>query len=179
MQWERVTTPWGDFSAAWEGDVLCQLRFPGPRPPGRWGRGCSLSAELGRQLTAYLEGQLRSFDLPLRAHGTAFQVQVWQALSRLPYGRTVTYGELAAALGRPRAGRAVGRAVGANPLPIIVPCHRVVGRDGRLGGYGPGLWWKARLLAVEGVEWRRGLGGPAGGPGRPAGPREGINPPTP
>jgi len=91
--------------------------------------------------------------VPLRLRGTRFQLAVWGALQEIPYGQAVTYGELAELVGRPRAARAVGRAVGTNPLPILVPCHRVVAAGG-LGGYGPGPSWKERLLALEG--WKRG-----------------------
>ncbi|MFN3763308.1 MAG: methylated-DNA--[protein]-cysteine S-methyltransferase, partial [Anaerolineae bacterium] len=91
------------------------------------------------------------FDLPLDLRGTPFQRRVWEELRRVPYGQTVAYGELARRVGRPGAARAVGRAVGANPVPIIVPCHRVVGADGSLVGYGGGLEIKAALLRLEGV----------------------------
>ena len=102
------------------------------------------------QLYAYFAGTLRAFDLPLRFEGTPFQRQVWRALQDIPFGATVSYGELASRVGRPGAARAVGRAVGQNPLAIIVPCHRVVGADGSLTGYGGGLEAKAALLSLEG-----------------------------
>jgi O-6-methylguanine DNA methyltransferase len=102
------------------------------------------------QLDAYFAGTLRAFDLPLHFEGTPFQRQVWGALQDIPFGATVSYGELASRVGRPGAARAVGRAVGQNPLAIIVPCHRVVGADGTLTGYGGGLEAKAALLSLEG-----------------------------
>lgn len=102
-----------------------------------------------RQLVEYLEGKRCTFDLPLDLHGTAFQVEVWAALREIPYGETRSYAQLAAAVGRPRAVRAVGTANGANPVALVVPCHRVINSDGRLGGYGGGLALKARLLAME------------------------------
>ena len=106
-------------------------------------------AEAAGQLGAYFAGELREFDLALRPSGTPFQLTVWQALRRIPYGGTITYGELARRIGRPTAARAVGRANGQNPLPIVVPCHRVIGADGRLTGYAGGLDIKTALLAVE------------------------------
>ncbi len=101
------------------------------------------------QLGEYFAGRRTDFDLPLAPHGTAFQLRVWAELRSIPYGQTVSYGELARRVGRPRAARAVGAANGANPIPIIVPCHRVIGADGSLTGFGGGLAIKARLLALE------------------------------
>lgn len=101
------------------------------------------------QLIAYFAGDLKEFDLPLTAHGTPFQEQVWAGLRTIPYGRTWSYGELAAAIGRPSAVRAVGLANGRNPLSVVVPCHRVVGAGGSLTGYGGGLAAKAWLLDHE------------------------------
>jgi methylated-DNA-[protein]-cysteine S-methyltransferase len=94
---------------------------------------------------------LRTFDLPLQPKGTPFQHQVWRELRSIPYGRTISYGELARRLGRPSAQRAVGAANGRNPLPIVIPCHRVIGSDGTLTGYAGGLGIKRRLLEIEGV----------------------------
>jgi methylated-DNA-[protein]-cysteine S-methyltransferase len=101
------------------------------------------------QLGAYFRGERTSFDVPLGLEGTPFERRVWAALLRVPYGRTTTYGALAAALGNPRAGRAVGGANHRNPVSIIVPCHRVVGGSGGLVGYGGGLWRKEWLLRHE------------------------------
>jgi methylated-DNA-[protein]-cysteine S-methyltransferase len=101
------------------------------------------------QLEAYFDGRLTSFDLRLDPQGTEFQRLVWAALREIPYGQTVTYGQLAAALGRPAASRAVGLANGRNPISIIVPCHRVIGSDGSLTGYGGGLDRKRFLLDLE------------------------------
>ena len=102
------------------------------------------------QLKAYDCGELTSFDLALDLRGTPFQRQVWQALREIPYGELRTYGQLAAGLGKPGASRAVGGANGKNPIPLIVPCHRVVASDG-IGGFTGGLEWKERLLAHEGI----------------------------
>jgi methylated-DNA-[protein]-cysteine S-methyltransferase len=105
--------------------------------------------EARRQLAAYFEGRLQEFDLPLTMEGTAFQQRVWEELRKIPYGVTISYGELARRIGRPKGSRAVGLANGRNPIGIIVPCHRVIGADGRLTGYGGGLPRKAALLALE------------------------------
>lgn len=103
------------------------------------------------QLREYFAGARRTFDLPLAPHGTAFQQRVWAALRAIPYGETRTYGELAAAIDSPNAGRAVGMANHRNPIPIIIPCHRVIGANGTLTGYAGGLEIKRRLLALEGI----------------------------
>jgi methylated-DNA-[protein]-cysteine S-methyltransferase len=109
-----------------------------------------------RQLTAYFEGRLRAFDFPVAPEGTPFQLAVWNALREIPYGETVSYAEMARRMGQPRAVRAVGAANGRNPLPIVIPCHRLIGSDGRLTGYGGGLHVKEALLALE----RRGRTSP-------------------
>src|SRR5690348_16706342 len=103
----------------------------------------------GEQLERYFAGELAQFTCPLDLRGTAFQLQVWNALTRIPYGETRTYTEIAQEIGRPSAIRAVGAANGANPIAIIVPCHRVIGSNGTLTGYGGGLPTKAWLLALE------------------------------
>ncbi len=103
------------------------------------------------QLREYFAGARRTFDLPLAPHGTAFQQRVWTALRAIPYGETRTYGELAAAIGSPNASRAVGMANHRNPIPIIIPCHRVIGANGTLTGYAGGLEIKRKLLALEGI----------------------------
>lgn len=103
------------------------------------------------QLREYFAGARRTFDLPLAPHGTAFQQRVWAALRAIPYGETRTYGELAAAIGSPNASRAVGMANHRNPIPIIIPCHRVIGANGTLTGYAGGLEVKQKLLALEGL----------------------------
>lgn len=108
-----------------------------------------LLAECVRQLEAYFAGQLTDFDLPLHMKGTAFRMKVWQALCRIPYGETRSYGQLAAMIGQPKASRAVGGANHHNPICIIVPCHRVIGADGSMTGYGEGLDMKEWLLEHE------------------------------
>ena len=101
------------------------------------------------EIHAYLRGKLREFTVPVDLRGTEFQRDVWNAIARIPYGQTISYGELAAAIKRPKATRAVGQATGANPVPIIIPCHRVIGSSGGLIGFGGGLPLKERLLGLE------------------------------
>jgi len=111
----------------------------------------ALLQEAAAQLDAYFEGRLREFSLPMRADGTAFQQEVWRLVSAIAYGRTRTYMDIAKEMGSPGAVRAVGAANGANPLPILIPCHRVVATGGGMGGYGGGVDLKRRLLALEGA----------------------------
>jgi methylated-DNA-[protein]-cysteine S-methyltransferase len=113
--------------------------------------------EVKRQLAAYFGGELTEFQLPLAPRGTTFQQRVWNALRDIPYGSTTTYGKLAARLGDPNATRAVGLANGRNPIPIIIPCHRVIGADGSLTGYGGGMDRKQWLLALEGRPFQKRL----------------------
>jgi methylated-DNA-[protein]-cysteine S-methyltransferase len=108
------------------------------------------TAAVRRQLAEYFAGERREFELALAAQGTPFERAVWDELRKIPFGETRSYGEIARALGRPAAARAVGRANGANPIPIVVPCHRVIGADGSLTGFGGGLEAKSRLLELEG-----------------------------
>lgn len=130
-----------------------------PRP--EWRRDDGLFKDAFAQLRAYFSGELTTFDLQLHFVGTAFQKTVWRALIDIPYGETMSYGALAAAIGRPTASRAVGAANGANPLPIIAPCHRVIGADRSLTGFGGGLEAKQFLLdhewRVAGREGEQGL----------------------
>ena len=115
-----------------------------PLPPST-----PLLAEAARQLTAYFDGTLQEFDLPLRLEGTAFRMQCWRALQTIPYGETISYGEEARRIGNPKAVRAVGGANHDNPINIVVPCHRVIGADGSLTGYGSGVDKKQWLLEHE------------------------------
>ena len=126
------------------------LKYLSP-PPGVLPGTHPIAAEAARQLRAYFAGELREFDLPLDMHGTDFQLRVWRELARIPYGETRSYSQIAAAIGSPQAVRAVGAANGANPIPIVVPCHRVIGAGGKLVGYGGGLPLKKRLLELEGA----------------------------
>lgn len=117
-----------------------------------------LLKEARRQLEEYFAGNLKEFNLPLSMRGTSFQKQVWEELRKIPYGETVTYGEIAAKIGSPRANRAVGMANHHNPIAIIVPCHRVIGANGKLVGYGGGLNVKEQLLALEQTHKGEGRG---------------------
>jgi len=118
-----------------------------PRPD--WNQNGAAFAEVIRQLQAYFRGELEEFDVPLAMEGTEFQIRVWNALRTIPYGETISYAQLARRVGNPKAVRAVGLANGSNPIPIIVPCHRVIGSDGSLTGFGGGLSTKKKLLELE------------------------------
>ena len=119
-----------------------------PREVGD-GEALALAQKTVAEIVGYLDGKVRHFTVPLAAEGTAFQKTVWSELLKIPYGKRRTYGELAAKLGRPRGARAIGAACGANPVPILVPCHRVVGAEGALGGFGAGIAVKRALLELE------------------------------
>ncbi|MCY1435576.1 Methylated-DNA--protein-cysteine methyltransferase [compost metagenome] len=119
--------------------------------PPDWSEATEQLDEVVRQLDEYFAGKRQTFDLPLAPRGTQFQREVWQALLEIPFGRTTCYAELAERIGRPKAMRAVGAANGANPIAVIIPCHRVIGRDGSLTGYGGGLERKELLLRLEGA----------------------------
>ena len=148
-----VPSPIGPLTLAAKDGALTAIDFGAPAGYADGAvsalRSDPVLAETARQLAAYFAGELREFDLPLRPGGTPFQLTVWEALRGIPYGETVTYGELARRIGRPTAARAVGSANHHNPLPIVVPCHRVIGADGTLTGYAGGLGVKSALLAVE------------------------------
>ncbi|CAL9386290.1 methylated-DNA--[protein]-cysteine S-methyltransferase [Streptomyces sp. Tu 3180] len=154
MRQHTVTdSPYGPLTLVADDGVLCGLYMTDQRhrpPQETFGdRDGTPFAEAEEQLAAYFAGELKEFTLELRLHGTPFQRRVWDALTRIPYGETRSYGRLADALGNPRASRAVGLANGRNPIGIIVPCHRVVGATGGLTGYGGGLDRKRRLLDFE------------------------------
>ncbi|MGQ5638283.1 MULTISPECIES: methylated-DNA--[protein]-cysteine S-methyltransferase [unclassified Streptomyces] len=154
-KWHTVIdSPYGPLTLVADDDgVLCGLYMTDQRhrpPEETFGsRDDTPFAEAEEQLSAYFTGELTQFTLQLRLHGTPFQRRVWDQLSRIPYGETRSYGELAEALGNPKASRAVGLANGRNPIGIIIPCHRVVGANGDLTGYGGGLDRKRRLLDFE------------------------------
>ena len=116
------------------------------------GRPAALEREVIRQLREYFAGKRKSFDLPTALTLPRFTTEVLEAVARIPYGSTRSYGEIAGAVGNPRGARAVGQAVGSNPLPLLIPCHRVLAVDGGLGGFGGGLKWKRYLLALEGIQ---------------------------
>ena len=153
MFYSHTDSPIGLLLLAGDENGIRLISFPtGSRArsaePG-WQEDAAPFVEAVRQLGAYFAGELQEFDLSLAPQGTPFQLAVWQALRRIPYGETVSYGAIAEAVGRPSASRAVGAANGANPLPIVVPCHRVIGSTGKLTGFGGGLDTKAALLALE------------------------------
>ncbi len=155
IRFMHMPTPIGVLTLAADDDGLRRIDFPPPRTPPAdddWTEGDSdVLREARRQLDEYFAGERRGFDLPLSPHGTDFQQEVWLTLARIPYGETWSYRDLAQRIGRPTATRAVGAANGRNPLPIVLPCHRVIGADGSLTGFGGGLPTKAFLLRLEGA----------------------------
>ena len=118
-----------------------------------WTENKAPFAEVIRQLRAYFGGKLKDFDIPLAVEGTEFQLSVWRSLQTIPYGETISYGQLARRIGNSKAVRAVGLANGCNPIPIIIPCHRVIGSNGSLTGFGGGLANKRKLLELESRQW--------------------------
>ena len=158
MRYDVIESPIGPLLVAGAEAGLRRIQFPrqgrAQAPEAGWVRDSRPFREVARQLGEYFAGKRRTFNLVLAPEGTPFQRATWRALTEIPYGSTVSYGELARRLGRPGASRAVGAANGANPLPIVVPCHRVIGRDGSLTGFGGGLPVKRALLALEGVDCR-------------------------
>jgi methylated-DNA-[protein]-cysteine S-methyltransferase len=154
-----LPTSLGTFEAALTERGVCCLAFPNQRGAnGEWlarhlsgaiGTSDPRAAGLAEELDAYLRGDLARFQAPVDLLGTPFQLGVWRQLQAIPYGEVRSYADVARAVGRPSAVRAVGAANGANPVPIIVPCHRVIGSTGTLTGFGAGVDWKLRLLAIE------------------------------
>lgn len=155
LAYTRHPSPLGDLLLAGDSDALHLIAFPtGPKqvaPADAWMKDTTLFADARAQLDAYFAGDLTEFDLTYTLDGTEFQNSVWQTLATIPFGETWSYGQLAKALDRPKASRAVGAANGANPLPIILPCHRVIGASGDLTGFGGGMKAKELLLTLEGV----------------------------
>lgn len=153
--WDRITSPICDLAVVVDANgVVLRIHFVDdgtvPEPAGAQ-RHPDRCEEATRQISEYLAGHRRSFSLSVDPGGTDFQRRVWSAVGEIPFGRTSTYGAVAERLGDPKTVRAVGRANGANPIPILIPCHRVVGADGDLVGYGGGLPLKAALLELEGA----------------------------
>lgn len=144
-----MPSPVGELTIAADDLGITAVAFPGDISVPKDAAANPLVREAERQLRAYFAGKLTRFDLPLNPSGTVFQKSVWQALCAVPHGATASYGEIAAAIGNPKASRAVGLANGRNPIAIVVPCHRIIGRDGSLTGYGGGLDRKRWLLAHE------------------------------
>lgn len=158
----QMKTPLGVLTIDSNEDAVTHIALPNESPlptvrrqskePGNGKRPAPLAAALA-QLEEYFAGRRRTFDVPLELDGTEFQRSVWRGLAEIPYGETVSYAEMAMMVGRPHAYRAVGQANGANPVPIVLPCHRVVASGGRLGGYGGGLGMKRQLLELEGLQF--------------------------
>ena len=153
MNYCYLTTPIGDLLLAGDGNILSLVAFPDGAmrcdPEPDWIYDEAPFAAARQQLTEYFAGVRKDFDLPLSLTGTEFQLRVLDELQRIPYGATTSYGDIAARIGRPKAVRAVGAANGRNPIPIIVPCHRVIGSNGDLTGFGGGLSTKETLLRLE------------------------------
>ncbi len=153
IRYTSIKSPVGVILVAQSDNGLKSIRFSGstkPEPPlEHWQYMKTLKGEAIDQLQAYFKGTLKDFSLPLDLDGTLFQLKVWTALQKIPYGQTISYGELARWIGQPKAVRAVGGANGRNPIPLVVPCHRVIGSDGSLTGYGSGLPIKSALLEHE------------------------------
>lgn len=153
MIYRVVESPVGGLLLARNEAGLRWIRFAGPAHAGpsdpQWERRDDAFDDVVGQLTEYFGGNRRQFTLPLAPEGTPFQQRVWRALIDIQYGETISYGALASRIGQPSASRAVGLANGSNPLPIVIPCHRVIGSNGKLTGYGGGLPIKERLLALE------------------------------
>lgn len=147
MSTRAIETPIGPLTLEADENAVTAIRFSA----GGAQDASPLLDAAEAQLREYFAGARRTFDLPLAPHGTAFQQRVWTASRTIPYGETRTYGELAAAIDSPNASRAVGMANHRNPIPIIIPCHRVIGANGTLTGYAGGLEIKRRLLALEGI----------------------------
>lgn len=146
-----VASPVGPLLVTARDGAITGVAFAPETAPSAEPPADALLLRAAEQLVAYFAGERETFDLPLAPAGTPFQHAVWDALARIPHGTTTTYGELATALGRPGASRAVGLANGTNPIAIVLPCHRVIGSGGRLTGYGGGLPAKRWLLAHEGA----------------------------
>jgi methylated-DNA-[protein]-cysteine S-methyltransferase len=155
MHYDEIDSPVGPLLVAADEAGLRLIHFQAGRdrrePDPSWEQDPRPFRALASQLGEYFRGERRRFDLPLAPRGTPFQLATWRALAAIPYGETITYAELARRVGRPGAFRAVGAANGKNPLPIVVPCHRVIGRDGSLTGFGGGIGTKRALLELEGA----------------------------
>ena len=156
MIYTEFTSAFGTTLAAAKDDQLCHLWFPGQKHEpdhSQWLRRDDLPVFINTriQLEQYAQGKRQQFQIPLAPRGTDFQQSVWKLLSRIPFGQHTSYGAMARYLHKPKAARAVGAAVGRNPLSIIVPCHRVLGSQGDMTGFASGLEMKRRLLSIEGI----------------------------
>jgi methylated-DNA-[protein]-cysteine S-methyltransferase len=156
IHYTRVDSPVGPLLLAADDEGLRLVEFESPKHPAKvgadWQEGSNAVIDATQlQLAEYFAGKRRGFDLPLSPQGTEFQRSVWWTLADIPYGETISYAQLASRVGKPSATRAVGAANGRNPLPIVLPCHRVIGADGSLTGFGGGLPTKQFLLSLEGA----------------------------
>ncbi len=153
MYYCYLDTPIGELLLAGEDGALSMIGFPKGSmrrdPESDWIYNEKPLSEARQQLQEYFAGERKAFDLPLQLYGTEFQVSVLEALQKIPYGETVSYGEIAKRIGKPKAMRAVGAANGRNPIPIVVPCHRVIGSSGDMTGFGGGIDTKEALLRLE------------------------------
>ena len=151
--YDELPSPVGILRLVADDGGLREIWFENGRhqkaPHSQWRRAAAPFVLVRRQLEEYFAGERQQFELPLHPHGTEFQLKVWWELARIPYGATISYGQLAQRIDQPLAVRAVGAANGRNPLPIVLPCHRVIGSDGSLTGFGGGLPTKRYLLALE------------------------------
>lgn len=186
---KKITTPCGPLTLLCDGRTLVAIRFGREADGAATAKAAQAGAEMfekvmptqqtqearaaqeileqaAREIGEYFEGKRRAFAVPTAAAGTPFQQAVWNALKEIPYGETRTYGEIARRIGHPRASRAVGQANNRNPLPIVVPCHRVIGASGALTGYAGGLAVKVRLLELERTPRRRSCSAPESGSSR-------------
>lgn len=165
VYFDEMDSPIGTLRLVADADGLREIRFEQERHPKQDGAGWVQAerplASARRQLQEYFAGRREHFTLPLHPLGTPFQLEVWRELAKIPYGVTISYGELARRIGKPSAMRAVGAANGRNPIPIVVPCHRVIGADGSLTGFGGGLPIKHFLLTLEHALPAGDLFGPA------------------
>lgn len=146
----------GPIRVAGRGGVVTDIRLPGVAGENDWQENADAFGWARQQLTQYAEGKRTTLDFDIAPEGTLFQQAVWQALRDIPFGETVSYADIAQAVGKPGGTQAVGQANGANPCPIIIPCHRVIAADGSLGGFSVGAAMKQRLLALEGI-WEEQL----------------------
>ena len=156
IRYQYIDSPIGPLLLAADDEGLHLIEFHTPRHPmsrlSHWIEGDNaILKATRRQLDEYFSGSRKDFDLPLAPQGTPFQKEVWHRLATIPYGQTISYAQLAQRVGKPTAMRAVGAANGRNPLPIVLPCHRVIGADGSLTGFGGGLPTKLFLLQLEGA----------------------------
>lgn len=142
-------SPLGTLLLVAEDGKIVRLALPGATPDTSWARDDKAFVDARKQLADYFAGRRRDFDLPLAPRGTQFEMKVWSALRKIPYGETVSYADIARAIGNPHGARAVGQANGRNPIAIVVPCHRVIASGGKIGGYGGGVPAKRKLLALE------------------------------